>query len=66
MQSYCAVEVSPAARSPIRLVRGEFPELDDPVFLLGACALVDAFWAAVGDDSLGDVLGVLLPAASRR
>ncbi len=39
----------------------EFPDLDGPVFLLGACALVDAFWAVVGDDLLGDVLGVLLP-----
>ena len=39
----------------------QFPELDGPVFLLGTCALVDAFWAVVGDDSLGDVLGVLLP-----
>lgn len=39
----------------------EFPELDGPVFLLGACALVDAVWAAVGEDPLGDVLGVLLP-----
>ena len=39
----------------------EFPELDGPVFLLGACALVDAFWAPMGDDLLGDVLGVLLP-----
>ena len=40
----------------------EFPELDGPVFLLGTCALVDAFGAVVGDDLLGDVLGVLLPA----
>jgi hypothetical protein len=39
----------------------QFPELDGPVFLLGTCALVDAFWAVVGDDSLCDVLGVLLP-----
>lgn len=39
----------------------EFPGLDGPVFLLGTCALVDAFWAVVGDDSFGDVLGVLLP-----
>jgi hypothetical protein len=36
-------------------------ELDGPVFLLGACALVDAVWAAVGEDPLGDVLGVLVP-----
>ncbi len=40
----------------------EFPELDGPVFLLGVCALVDAFSAVVGDDLLGDVLGVLWPA----
>ena len=26
----------------------EFPEQDGPVFLLGACVLVDAVWAAVG------------------
>ncbi len=39
----------------------EFPELDGPVFLLGTCALVDAVWAAVGEDPLGDVLGVLVP-----
>ena len=39
----------------------EFPEQDGPVFLLGTCALVDAVWAAVGDDPLTDVLGVLLP-----
>jgi hypothetical protein len=38
-----------------------FPEQDGPVFLLGACVLVDAVWAAVGDDPLSDVLGVLLP-----
>jgi hypothetical protein len=39
----------------------EFPEQDGPVFLLGACALVDAVWAVVGLDSLSEVLGVLLP-----
>jgi hypothetical protein len=39
----------------------EFPELDGPVFVLGTCALVDAVWAAVGEDPLTDVLGVLLP-----
>lgn len=39
----------------------EFPEQDGPVFLLGACVLVDAVWATVGDDPLSDVLGVLLP-----
>ncbi len=32
-----------------------------PVFLLGVYVLVDAFWAMVGDDSFGDVLGVLQP-----
>jgi hypothetical protein len=40
----------------------DFPEMDGPVFLLGACALVDAVWAAVGEDPLSDVLGVLVPA----
>jgi hypothetical protein len=40
----------------------EFPEDDGPVFAIGGCALVDAFWAVVGEDPLGDVLGVLLPA----
>lgn len=40
----------------------EFPELDGPVFLLGARALVDAIWAAVGQDPLSEVLGVLAPA----
>jgi len=39
----------------------EFPEEDGPVFAVGGCALVDAVWATVGEDSLGDVLGVLLP-----
>jgi hypothetical protein len=39
----------------------EFPELDGPVFVLGTCALVDAVWAAVGEDPLSGVLGVLLP-----
>jgi hypothetical protein len=39
----------------------EFPELDGPVFLLGACALVDAVWAAVGEDPLTEVRPVLLP-----
>ncbi len=39
----------------------EFPELDGPVFLLGTCVLMDAVWAAVGEDPLTDVLGVLLP-----
>jgi hypothetical protein len=40
----------------------EFPEQDAPVFLLGACALMDALWAVVGEDSLTDVRRVLLPA----
>jgi hypothetical protein len=40
----------------------EFPEQDGPVFLLGACALMDAFWAAVGEDPLTEVRRVLLPA----
>lgn len=39
----------------------EFPEQDGPVFLLGACALVDAAWAVVGEDPLSEILGVLLP-----
>jgi hypothetical protein len=38
----------------------EFPEDDGPVFTVGVCALVDAVWAAVGEDSLSDVRGVLL------
>ena len=32
----------------------EFPVLDGPVFLLGACALVDATWAVVGEDPLSE------------
>ena len=40
----------------------EFPEQDGPVFLLGVCALMDALWAAVGQDSLCEIRGVLLPA----
>jgi hypothetical protein len=39
----------------------EFPEEDGPVFTVGGCALVDAVWAAVGEDPLSDVLSVLLP-----
>jgi len=39
-----------------------FPELDGPVYALGARALVEATWAAVGQDLLDDVLDVLLPA----
>ncbi len=37
----------------------EFPEEDGPVFAIGGCALVDAVWAAVGEDPLTDVLGVM-------
>ncbi len=40
----------------------EFPELDGPAYLLGGRALVDAVWAAVGDDPLSEVIGVLAPA----
>jgi hypothetical protein len=39
-----------------------FPELDGPVYALGARALVEATRAAVGQDLLDDVLGVLRPA----
>jgi len=39
----------------------EFPEIDGPVFLLGASALVDAVWAAIGEDPLTEVRRVLLP-----
>lgn len=39
----------------------EFPEEDGPVFAVGGRALVDAVWAVVGKDPLGDILGVLLP-----
>ena len=39
----------------------EFPEMEGPVFLLGGCALVDAVWAAVGEDPLTDVRRALLP-----
>ena len=38
-----------------------FPELEGPVFLLGTCALVDAVWTIVGEDSLSDIRAVLLP-----
>jgi hypothetical protein len=37
----------------------DFPELDGPIYVLGARALVDATWALVGKDPLGDVLDVL-------
>lgn len=38
------------------------PLLDGPVYLLGGRALVDAVWAAVGEDPLSGILGVLVPA----
>ena len=38
----------------------EFPEQDGPVFLLGACVLMDALWAVLGEDPLGEIHGVLL------
>jgi hypothetical protein len=40
----------------------EFPEQDGPVFLLGVCALMDALWAVLGEDSLSEIQSVLLPA----
>jgi len=40
----------------------EFPEQDGPVFLLGACVLMDALWAVIGQDSLSEIQGVLVPA----
>jgi hypothetical protein len=40
----------------------EFPELDGPVFQIGACALGDATLAVVGADPLSEVLAVLSPA----
>src|SRR6266568_2344296 len=46
---------------PIGGVEGGFPEDDAPVFLLGACCLVDATWAVVGLDPLRDVLEYLGP-----
>src|ERR1035441_6957998 len=39
--------------------RPKFPEGDAPVFSLGGCALVDGVWAAVGPDSLTEILGML-------
>src|ERR1039457_3216491 len=42
-------------------VEGGFPDHDGPVFLLGACCLVDATWAVVGLDPLQDVLDYLGP-----
>jgi hypothetical protein len=46
---------------PIGGVEGGFPEDNAPVFLLGACCLVDATWAVVGRDPLRDVLDYLGP-----
>jgi hypothetical protein len=46
---------------PIGGLEGGFPEHDAPVFLLGACCLVDATWAVVGLDPLRDVLDYLGP-----
>ena len=40
----------------------DFPVLDGPVYLLGERTLVDTVWAAVGDDPLGEVIEVLIPA----
>ena len=40
----------------------DFPLLDAPVYLLGGRTLVDTVWAAVGDDPLGEVIEVLIPA----
>jgi hypothetical protein len=42
-----------------------FAELQGPVFLLGTCTLVDATWAIVGEDPLGEILDVLLPVLDR-
>lgn len=46
---------------PIGGAEGGFPEDDAPIFLLGACCLVDAIWAVVGLDPLRDVLDYLGP-----
>ena len=45
----------------IGAVEGDFPEDDVPIFLLGACGLVDATWAVIGLDPLRDVLDYLGP-----
>ena len=42
-------------------VEGEFPEDDGPLFLLGACGLVDATWAIVGLDPVQGILDCLEP-----
>jgi hypothetical protein len=46
---------------PIGGVEEGFPENDAPLFLLGACCLVDATWAVVGLDPLRDILDYLEP-----
>lgn len=46
---------------PIGGAEGGFPEDNAPVFLLGACSLVDATWAVVGLDPLREVLDHLGP-----
>jgi hypothetical protein len=40
----------------------KFSEQDGPVFLLGTCVLSGAVRAAIGDDPLTDIRGVLVPA----
>jgi hypothetical protein len=59
-------EAADAARSEGKLNldddKPNFPEQDGPVFILGTCVLRDAVWAAVGEDSLTDIRGVLVPA----
>ena len=39
----------------------DFPDEDGPVFVIGCCALVHATWTAIGDDSLAEVLDVVVP-----
>ncbi|HYO17386.1 MAG TPA: hypothetical protein VES02_01805 [Dermatophilaceae bacterium] len=46
---------------PIGGAEGGFPEDNAPIFLLGACSLVDATWAVVGLDPVRDVLDRLGP-----
>jgi hypothetical protein len=59
-------EAVEAARSAGKLNRDDdklkFSEQDGPVFLLGTCVLRDAVSAAVGEDPLTDIRGVLVPA----
>lgn len=54
-------ERQPGEQEP-REPEPEFPEEDGPVFLLGACALVDATWAVVGLDPVSEVHTVLASA----